>query len=904
MKKLILALAILGIVLTPNLIRAEEFGDVTVLGEMITKSTPVIDVRAYGAVGNGVANDTVAIQAAVDAAVTAGGGVVFFPKGTYLVTQILKVFSSTVRITLRGVGRDVSAISKYGAGTDTLIDFSVATIAGGHLVIEDLAVQGGSAKGIALTNLAWFDINRVYFVASTVGLDLHGAITGLIRNCNFYVNVVGIKADKTTGQGGSNFIKIKDCVFGGNSELAIDWIRDDGLYMENCDLEVNGTAESNVNLMAASWVNGNYETFASSEGNVTSAISSGGGGNETATNDIPDLTAGTIYELTYNLTLNSGLAPILYVMRDNGVTPVLCLVGAMSSGVHRIMFTAPANSEKLLLFSVQGQATNFSCTFSLKVAPTKGAIRIRSTVGELTGYSLHSIKGCWFESNIGYDVFCEPRNTTYLSITDSRGYANGYGIFTGGGKFTCMNNMWPNAPLDFDAGAINIVGWVNNCVFTSISGIGPHYIHILGTDYNAAFIPTWSSIITAPGFVGPLTGSADSLKSPATTGLATLTGMGAGTTRNYTMPNADATLLYSGGALGTPTSGTLTNCTFPTLNQNTSGTAANLSGTPALPNGTTATTQSQADNSTKLSTTAYVDTGLGTKVKSDGSVNPTQLLSNGDFENWSAGTSVAPDGWTLNGGGAIAREASTIKLGTYSAKFTGTSGSIQQTVSASKGYAYYVGRKLTFGCWVWSDAANRIRIKMGSTGVDESISSYHTGNSTWQLLTIEYTVNATGTAVIVNPTIEDGGSISAYFDGAMCVEGESAFAFADKPASEGVWANYGATSTVVGFSGSPTKEIYVKKIGKTVFVNYYITGTSNATNLTFTLPYTASSTSTAWGSLCILTEDNATVLAVPAKAQIVGGASTVTAYKDATGAVNWTNSGAKSILGQFFYESA
>ena len=34
----------------------------------------------------------------------------------------------------------------------------------------------------------------------------------------------------------------------------------------------------------------------------------------------------------------------------------------------------------------------------------------------------------------------------------------------------------------------------------------------------------------------------------------------------------------TGGALGTPSSGTLTNCTFPTLNQNTTGSAANLSG--------------------------------------------------------------------------------------------------------------------------------------------------------------------------------------------------------------------------------------------------------------------------------------------------------------------------------------
>ena len=63
--------------------------------------------------------------------------------------------------------------------------------------------------------------------------------------------------------------------------------------------------------------------------------------------------------------------------------------------------------------------------------------------------------------------------------------------------------------------------------------------------------------------------------------------------------------------LGTPSAGTLTNCTFPTLNQNTTGTAANLSGTPTLPNGTLATTQGASDNSTKLATTAYVDAAGG-----------------------------------------------------------------------------------------------------------------------------------------------------------------------------------------------------------------------------------------------------------------------------------------------------
>jgi hypothetical protein len=44
-------------------------------------------------------------------------------------------------------------------------------------------------------------------------------------------------------------------------------------------------------------------------------------------------------------------------------------------------------------------------------------------------------------------------------------------------------------------------------------------------------------------------------------------------------------VVLTGAALGTPSSGTLTNCTFPTLNQNTTGTASNVTGTVAVGNG-------------------------------------------------------------------------------------------------------------------------------------------------------------------------------------------------------------------------------------------------------------------------------------------------------------------------------
>jgi len=49
---------------------------------------------------------------------------------------------------------------------------------------------------------------------------------------------------------------------------------------------------------------------------------------------------------------------------------------------------------------------------------------------------------------------------------------------------------------------------------------------------------------------------------------------------------AAGSYVTSGGALGTPSSGTLTNCTFPTLNQNTTGSAASVSGTSSNGYGT------------------------------------------------------------------------------------------------------------------------------------------------------------------------------------------------------------------------------------------------------------------------------------------------------------------------------
>jgi hypothetical protein len=63
----------------------------------------------YGAAGNGVADDTVAIQAAINAAQSAGGGIVYFPPGTYLISSTLTVSADNIQIVGAGWGSQIKA---------------------------------------------------------------------------------------------------------------------------------------------------------------------------------------------------------------------------------------------------------------------------------------------------------------------------------------------------------------------------------------------------------------------------------------------------------------------------------------------------------------------------------------------------------------------------------------------------------------------------------------------------------------------------------------------------------------------------------------------------------------------------------------------------------------------------
>lgn len=158
------------------------------------------------------------------------------------------------------------------------------------------------------------------------------------------------------------------------------------------------------------------------------------------------------------------------------------------------------------------------------------------------------------------------------------------------------------------------------------------------------------------------------------------------------------------------------------------------------------------------------------------------LLKNGDFESWSGGASAAPDGWTLWGTGAtVARESTIVEIGTYSIKLTSGVGYASELYQMYLDYEHYKGKTVTFGAWVWCDTANKARLAIYD-GVGGMGSSFHSGNSSWEWIHVTMDMDSSSTKLQTSATLPSpAAAISAYFDGAILVEGSVCPAFSPKP---------------------------------------------------------------------------------------------------------------------------
>lgn len=163
---------------------------------------PLFDVRQYGAKGDGVTDDTAAIQAALDAAKAAGGGTVYVRPGTYMVAATATRISIGSNTTLMGAGN--SSIIRVRNNNGDYEDLFRPIGFVEHVTIQDLRIDqnpdgnpgntiasGAFGRSEAVFGFASYDDVHISRVTFSPSIGVHAiAMSGVtgrasITDCTF-----------------------------------------------------------------------------------------------------------------------------------------------------------------------------------------------------------------------------------------------------------------------------------------------------------------------------------------------------------------------------------------------------------------------------------------------------------------------------------------------------------------------------------------------------------------------------------------------------------------------------------------------------------------------------------------------------------------------------------------------
>lgn len=186
---------------------------------------------AYGAVGDGVVNDQTAIQAALAAAVAAGGGVVFFPKGTYLITTAI-AWSHIVSIV--GVGADLSVITTNSGTNARILTWDSGTPPASPLLISGMSFSASQANTGEQLNSS-----------VAVNLTIDRCRLGASANC--VGNLVGFS--------GNSKVRILDSRFtvNGTAKTAMTWSATTVALVQGCHIDTGNSTYTGSFIKASGW---------------------------------------------------------------------------------------------------------------------------------------------------------------------------------------------------------------------------------------------------------------------------------------------------------------------------------------------------------------------------------------------------------------------------------------------------------------------------------------------------------------------------------------------------------------------------------------------------------------------------------------------------------------------------
>lgn len=154
------------------------------------KAQDIFSVKDFGAAGDGTTTDTTAIQAAITAANAAGGGVVYFPAGTYKTGAI----TLSANVCIRGAGQFATTFIPAGNGQ---IFFSLVNGASGIVNVEMLDFTINAQTATTIQGMKFVLCQQVYIHNVTFA----GCPITFEFDRGGYLNVADCINKGTAGQG-------------------------------------------------------------------------------------------------------------------------------------------------------------------------------------------------------------------------------------------------------------------------------------------------------------------------------------------------------------------------------------------------------------------------------------------------------------------------------------------------------------------------------------------------------------------------------------------------------------------------------------------------------------------------------------------------------------------------------
>lgn len=154
--------------------KLEEIISDTLLNDlymMEKKTASIINVKEFGAIGNGVCNDTEAIQKAIDHANKNGGRVVQIPKGTYLISRPIVLNGCTLIGEISNIFQRTGTVIKCLTKTFTAIKQGSTGAADIMFNLQDLIVMD-AAVGYEIVYAINSKFERLYAVNCETGFKL------------------------------------------------------------------------------------------------------------------------------------------------------------------------------------------------------------------------------------------------------------------------------------------------------------------------------------------------------------------------------------------------------------------------------------------------------------------------------------------------------------------------------------------------------------------------------------------------------------------------------------------------------------------------------------------------------------------------------------------------------------